>query len=89
MYVSGTIDELLGAQGFEFCLETLPLSAPSRRQSRTLSLSGKAFLPADFFLSAPPAQPVSRTVVNPYDNHFQTTLTEQEKADLMEYLKSI
>ena len=28
-------------------------------------------------------------VVNHYDNHFQTTLTEQEKADLIEYLKSI
>jgi mono/diheme cytochrome c family protein len=28
-------------------------------------------------------------VVNHYDNHFQTSLTEQEKADLIEYLKSI
>jgi hypothetical protein len=28
-------------------------------------------------------------VVNHYDNHFQTALTEQEKADLIEYLKSI
>ena len=28
-------------------------------------------------------------VVNHYDNHFQTNLTEQEKADLIEYLKSI
>jgi mono/diheme cytochrome c family protein len=28
-------------------------------------------------------------VVNHYDNLFQTTLTEQEKADLIEYLKSI
>ena len=28
-------------------------------------------------------------VINHYDNHFQTSLTEQEKADLIEYLKSI
>jgi len=28
-------------------------------------------------------------VVNHYDNHFQTSLSEQEKADLIEYLKSI
>jgi cytochrome c peroxidase len=28
-------------------------------------------------------------VVKHYDNHFQTRLTEQEKADLIEYLKSI
>ena len=28
-------------------------------------------------------------VVNHYDNHFRTSLTEQEKADLIEYLKSI
>jgi hypothetical protein len=28
-------------------------------------------------------------VVNHYDNHFQTSLTEHEKADLIEYLKSI
>jgi mono/diheme cytochrome c family protein len=28
-------------------------------------------------------------VVNHYDNHFQTRLTEREKADLVEYLKSI
>ena len=28
-------------------------------------------------------------VVNHYDNHFQTALSEQEKADLIEYLKSI
>ena len=28
-------------------------------------------------------------VVNHYDRHFGTRLTEQEKADLIEYLKSI
>ena len=28
-------------------------------------------------------------VVNHYDNHFQASLTEQEKAHLIEYLKSI
>jgi len=30
-----------------------------------------------------------RDVVDHYDRHFRTRLTEQEKADLIEFLKSI